>query len=1161
MRLNRLDLTRYGKFTDAVLDFGPAQPGSPDLHIVYGLNEAGKSTAFAAYLDLLFGIPAKSNYNFLHDYANMQVGGVLEFDGAEHTFQRVKRNSNTLLDGRGQPVNEALLSAALGGISREAYRTMFSLDDQSLKDGGAAIMESKGDLGELLFSASAGLADVSRILLGVQSQAEQIHKRRARNSELAQRKQMLTALKDKRAAIDTQASAFANLVQTVTQAEKSYHATERELSEARARQVALARILSALPAAQELKRLSDRRSIFAGLPHPSRDLLALLPQLLRDETRLQTQGEGLAQRRDRLMAASETLDSDETILALGPRIAALAEGRARDKTAETDLPRRRTALAEQDASIALTLKALGREGETDPTSLLLPAPVISALRDLIEQKSGIDTRLATSRREMQRIADGLGTLEEAGAPALIDPAVPASTRRDIERLSAIADQLRRSDRPARLAVEERSVAKIRQKAEIALSQLAIGPVEPDTLRAMPCPDRRQLESWRASAAEATKRRANHADTIRTLETRILDREARITLLKRGSDTIDDQSAASARATRDALWQTHRAELTAETAAPFEEAMQRDDRITEARLARSADLATLRELENALTLDRASLEREKALAEDAGQTLARLAETVARAIPQALAAMPDEALEDQLFRIARFADQRTDCLGILDELEQAKDRVAELRAEIAAGLADLSAALQRHGKSPGPGTPADALFAEADRIVAESEARENASLTLEKRRQDLTAEAAQRKRDLADAEQAATAWQDNWTATLGETWFSRETSPVRVRATLDALTDLPGLLRERDQLSNRIRLMELDQHEFAEEIATLYAALGEPMPTGGVRAADAALTQRHQQALRASDQQTARQAEIQALDAEREKLEQEQALHRASRQRLLSALEADTLEEASLMLERLTERDQLEQRITSLEAQLVADLRVSTHTEALAVLEAVDAAEAEQEQLTLSDRIERLDAHVRELFGALTLARSKLEAVGGDNAVAAIEAERATLILDIEDCAMTYLKLRTGYLAASSALELYREKHRSSMMQRASEAFRQITRGDYSGLAARQEKDREILIGLPRDGGSRLSDAMSTGTRTQLYLALRLAGYEEFAKIRPPVPFVADDIMETFDEPRSEEVFRLFGDMAGMGQVIYLTHHRHLCDIAQAVVPGVKIHAL
>ena len=82
MRLRRLDLTRYGKFTDYSIDFGEYVPGTPDIHVVYGLNEAGKSTSLAAYLDLLFGIEERSRYNFLHQYGAMQVGACLQFDGA-----------------------------------------------------------------------------------------------------------------------------------------------------------------------------------------------------------------------------------------------------------------------------------------------------------------------------------------------------------------------------------------------------------------------------------------------------------------------------------------------------------------------------------------------------------------------------------------------------------------------------------------------------------------------------------------------------------------------------------------------------------------------------------------------------------------------------------------------------------------------------------------------------------------------------------------------------------------------------------------------------------------------------------------------------------------------------------------------------------------------
>ncbi|ESZ04808.1 hypothetical protein X737_36505 [Mesorhizobium sp. L48C026A00] len=38
-------------------------------------------------------------------------------------------------------------------------------------------------------------------------------------------------------------------------------------------------------------------------------------------------------------------------------------------------------------------------------------------------------------------------------------------------------------------------------------------------------------------------------------------------------------------------------------------------------------------------------------------------------------------------------------------------------------------------------------------------------------------------------------------------------------------------------------------------------------------------------------------------------------------------------------------------------------------------------------------------------------------------------------------------------------------------------------------------------------------------------------------VGPSVPFIADDIMETFDHVRSEEVFKLFGEMGCAGQVI------------------------
>ena len=102
---------------------------------------------------------------------------------------------------------------------------------------------------------------------------------------------------------------------------------------------------------------------------------------------------------------------------------------------------------------------------------------------------------------------------------------------------------------------------------------------------------------------------------------------------------------------------------------------------------------------------------------------------------------------------------------------------------------------------------------------------------------------------------------------------------------------------------------------------------------------------------------------------------------------------------------------------------------------------------------------------------------------------------------------------------------------------------------------------EMLIALGADGGSKAAEQLSKGARFQLYLALRVAGYHELAKVRVPAPFIADDIMETFDHFRAEEALRLLAEMGRVGQVIYFTHHLHLAEIAKRICPEARVHEL
>jgi AAA15 family ATPase/GTPase len=59
MRLAELTLERYGAFAERSLVI----PSTAGLTVIYGPNEAGKSTCLAALSDFLFGIPERSAQN------------------------------------------------------------------------------------------------------------------------------------------------------------------------------------------------------------------------------------------------------------------------------------------------------------------------------------------------------------------------------------------------------------------------------------------------------------------------------------------------------------------------------------------------------------------------------------------------------------------------------------------------------------------------------------------------------------------------------------------------------------------------------------------------------------------------------------------------------------------------------------------------------------------------------------------------------------------------------------------------------------------------------------------------------------------------------------------------------------------------------------------
>ena len=166
MKIRTLRLAAYGPFTGEIVDFADT---TADFHMIFGPNEAGKSSALRALRHMLFGIPTRTPDNFLHGYANLRVGAkLIKSDGSEIEFMRRKGQAKTLRGPDDESVlkDDALVSF-LGGVRQGVFEQMFAIGHDDLVQGGEEIISGKGRIGEALFAAGAGLIRLQAVQQGL----------------------------------------------------------------------------------------------------------------------------------------------------------------------------------------------------------------------------------------------------------------------------------------------------------------------------------------------------------------------------------------------------------------------------------------------------------------------------------------------------------------------------------------------------------------------------------------------------------------------------------------------------------------------------------------------------------------------------------------------------------------------------------------------------------------------------------------------------------------------------------------------------------------------------------------------------------------------------------------------------------------------------------
>jgi len=1170
MRIKRLDLTRFGSFTDISLDLS-----APGTHVVLGHNEAGKTTAMAAIEQLLYGIPFNTNHAFLHKMPDLRLGALLAEDAGEtHEIVRLKKNINALQNAQGQPIEEVELAKLLYGVAEEVFKSLFSISHDEIVAGGAALLDSDGEVGRALFNANSGTTDLTAVLRRLTDRAEQLFKSGGSvpplNMALKQYKEATAAVKD----LSLSATNVLELDQQL--------ATAQEAQEA----------LSG-----ERRSLAIRKALLQQT-HNARPFLVARFDALAEQSELQAEGSVVdAEVRSQLDHAKSLHQEGES----ARRSAEAAISRQNAKL--TDLHIDSVLLGQQDKIEKLTIQTGGYEqNEQDTPGLKVAADALERelkqLRKKLPSGAPIDknAKVVLTVDQQERI----GTLAADRATLDSNHHHAAQAAGEAERILADQQaQLAKLEQPADVVAVVSVAARIRKAGDLEsnaiklareltdleaalssnLAALGLSVANNRAIDAVAVPS---LEVIRGSGRSAQARSSALGSVEQTIDegaTKLASAESELEQLLRSEQPPTTQDLVGSRARRDQGWQLIRgawldgdqdnaASMTWSEGRPlpevYEAAVLDADEVAD-RLRREAEAVEKRA---SLEAQIASLQSEAAASQNSRQAL--LTEQEAAAAEWAALWQPHGVTPAEPAQMESWRDEFQDCAKQSEQARKLDGKIADLDNTMSRHRADLVASLTAIGATADAALSLQGLLDHADQLAVDATASAQQFNTVTTAVNETQAQAVRHAGALEVCNRALKLWQGDWASAVLVVGLPPTALPAEATAVLAALAAIEAKGKDHEDLVVRISDIKKRSKKFIEGVTAVRGALLVDTELADTELAEAdsatavkMLGRRLSQAKQEETKQraTTEEREIQELAAA--EAMQKVAQAQAAISQLVES--AGVANEAALVaaIARTESLATLDQKIRSAEDTLRQQAGKSIEqikTDA-GLLEGV---EIEPELQQIDTELLQLDEslkHKQITLGELQNQRAQIDSSG---AAADQMTQAQQSLAEVVDYAEEYVRTVMAKLLLEEEVARFRDDNQGPLLERARELFRDLTLGRYVGLDTDADDNGSPLL-FARMANDRLLDvaSLSTGTRDQLYLALRLAALEHFMARRGPLPLLLDDLFVHFDDDRTKAGLVVLDGLADTTQVLLFTHHARVAEQAAEVIATdrVTIHQL
>jgi uncharacterized protein YhaN len=1161
MKILQLNLLAFGPFTDTLLDLSEGREG---LHLVYGPNEAGKSSALRALRQMLFGIPERSGDAFVHPYGKMRIGGRLQHsDGRRLEFIRRKGRAGTLRSQNDQDaLEDSALNKFLGNIDAAIFETMFGIGHEDLVRGGEEIMQGGGHVGQALFAAGSGLADLRKVHMGLQAEADALFKpaapTRPINEAIARLRRTQKDIKEAQLpsrdwerhdqALRAALKRRAEVDVVLEQGQREMHRLNR-IKEALPLIARRKELLEALESYGEARRLPDdfaerRRRLVTELrlaENDRRQALQAIEEITKDLAGLQV--------------PHKVLESGDLIEQLYQQLGSYQKA-AKDRIQL--IPRRDMLRTEAKDILSRLRDDLTLE---QAETLKLKKTETVRIQNLGGEYERLVTRLESSREEISKLSGLQDALKEE--------------RRHVEApkpVEDLADAVGRAGKYGSLeehyGSESGEIRSLRDALERDLAKQTLWSGTLEELEHLPLPSLESLEVFEKRFSDGEGALSKLKSTVQDLEAEILETEGNIEGLRLEQEVPTEEDLKEARQTRERGWSFIRSswqenqENTQEVAGfvrsvdgssladAYEKSVRRADELAD-RLRREAERVAMKAK---LLADREtkSTLRDRLLTQVADAT--RELEEIHgewKALWQPCGVQPMSPREMRGWWQGQHALSEA-----FAKLRTRKSKADDLKARMDTHRDELDRCLRGLSERPaGEKESLSDLIDRAQRVIKRQE-------ELRRKTEQLVSEKNAREKELRDArsraekiEKALTQWQAQWEEAVRPLGLRRDALPAEASAVVDELKELFDKIREADVLQKRVKGIDRDADEFRRNLRDLAERVAEDMTD---LSPEQQICELHAGLQRGRTTQAKAESLEAQRDKERKKLAQAETGISSITSRLSIMCEeagCSSHEELPAAEQRSSARRKTEEELEGLERQLRKLSGGATIDAFLEDADAVDPDGLDSQVERLGEEVEKREKEKSRLDQTIGEERNELRNMDGSAQAAELAEETQKILARLETDVEHYARLRLASAVLAQAIEQYREKHQGPVLRKANDLFAHLTCGSFEGIRAEFDPEgTPVLMGV-RPGGKDMVgvQGMSDGTTDQLYLALRLASLETYLDGNEPMPFIVDDILIKFDNERAGAALQVLAELSKKTQVIFFTHHRHLVTLAEAHV--------